>query len=159
MKRPGRAKAGAGNVKMPTTGRVFVDSNVLLYAIDATDKEKQTKARLVLKDLIREGRGVISTQVVQEFYAIATKKLGVSPMSAKRALERFDVFELVTVDLEMILEAVDTSILSQISFWDALIVVSARSSGCKMLCSEDLNDSQVLKGVRVTNPFREVPHD
>jgi predicted nucleic acid-binding protein len=103
--------------------------------------------------LIKSGLGVVSTQVAQEFYVIATKKLGVNPLAAKRVVEVLHQLDFVSVNIELILAAIDCSILSKISFWDALIVASARSSGCKILLSEELADSRIINGVQVRNPF------
>jgi predicted nucleic acid-binding protein len=139
---------------MPTLGRTFIDSNILLYAIDKSDKARRQRARAIIRELIKAGSGVVSTQVAQEFYVIATKKFGVDPLAAKRVLDMLNHFEFVSVDLELIFSAVDCSILSRISFWDALIVVTARASGCKTLLSEDLGHSQIINGVRVVNPFK-----
>lgn len=139
---------------MHTSVRTFIDSNILLYAVDRHDRARRQKARTVIKDLIKSGLGVVSTQVAQEFYVIATKKLGVEPLAAKRVVEMLHQLDFVSVNMELLLAAIDCSILSRISFWDALIVVSARSSGCKVLLSEDLTDSQLINGVRVCNPFK-----
>ena len=103
---------------------------------------------------MKSENGVVSTQVAQEFFVIATKKLGVDPLAAKRVFELLAELEFVILDLELITQAIDCSILSKISFWDALIVVSARASGCKTLLSEDLSHAQLINGVRVHNPFK-----
>ncbi len=147
------AKARNGRGKMRTLGRTFIDSNILLYAVDKSDKGRRQKARTIIRDLIKAGSGIVSTQVAQEFYVVATKKLGVDPLAAKRVLLMLGQLEVVSIDLELILSAVDCSILSKISFWDALIVVAARASGCKTLLSEDLGHAQIINGVRVVNPF------
>jgi predicted nucleic acid-binding protein len=153
MRRRATARERRGREKMPTDVRTFIDSNILLYAIDRRDRVRRQKARSILRELIKSGLGVVSTQVAQEFYVIATKKLGVDPLAAKRVVEMLHQLDFVSVNIELILGAIDCSILSKISFWDALIVVSARSSGCKVLLSEDLADSQIINGVRVRNPF------
>ena len=138
---------------MHTLGRTFIDSNILLYAVDKSDKGRRQKARTIIRDLIKSGSGIVSTQVAQEFYVVATKKLGVDPLAAKRVLLLLNQLEVVSIDLELIFSAVDCGILSKISFWDALIVVAARASGCKTLLSEDLGHAQIINGVRVVNPF------
>jgi predicted nucleic acid-binding protein len=139
---------------MRTLGRTFLDSNIFVYAVDKSDKPRRQKARSAIRNLIKSGSGVVSTQVAQEFYVVATKKLGVDPLAAKRVLHMMSQLEVVSIDLDLISSAVDCSILSKISFWDALIVVSARSSGCKTLLSEDLGHAQIINGVRVQNPFK-----
>ena len=77
------------------SGKVFLDTNILLYAQDAGSPEKQRRSRDVMAQLAAAGDGVISTQVMQEFYAAATRKLGVSPLAAKAILKTFAVFEVV----------------------------------------------------------------
>lgn len=139
---------------MPITARTFIDSNIILYAVDRNDTARRQKARFLLKELIRTGKGVVSTQVAQEFYVIATKILKVEPLAAKRVVDLLGQLDMVTVDLELILSAIDCSLLSKISFWDGLIVASAKASGCRMLFSEDLSHSQLINGVRVVDPFR-----
>ena len=137
---------------MPT-GKSFIDSNILLYAVDRADPQRRQKARTLVRELIKSGMGVTSTQVAQEFFVIATKKLGVEPLAAKRVIDMLRQLEVVTIDLELISAAIDCSILSRISFWDALIVCTARASGCKRLLTEDLSHSQIINGVRIENPF------
>lgn len=136
------------------TSRVFIDSNILLYAIDKSDVRRRNAARKVLRKLIRHRQGVVSTQVAQEFYSIATRKLGVQPIIARRVLEHFDDFDVVSIDMPIVHEAIDCSILSKISFWDALIICTAKAYGVQEVYSEDLNEGQVIRGVKVSNPLR-----
>ena len=109
-----------------------------------------------LKKAAREDQGFISTQVLQEFFVIATKKLGIDPIVAKEILESFERFEVVQISPVLIREAIDTSVVNRLSFWDALIVVAAKSAACELLFTEDLNHDQIIKGVRVQNPFKEL---
>jgi len=134
-------------------GRVFLDSNILVYAQDAGSPDKQRKSREVIAALVESGDGVISTQVVQEFYVTATRKIGVPPLVAKGVLKTFAVFEIVQVSPLLIQEAVDCSILNQLSFWDSLILAAAASAGCSTIYSEDLNPGQSILGVKVQNPL------
>ena len=134
-------------------GRVFIDSNVLAYAQDARSAAKQRASRALISALAGSGDGVISTQVLQEFYVTATRKLGVPPLVAKGVLKTFAVFEIVQVSPVLIQEAVDCSILNQLSFWDSLILAAAASAGCSTLYSEDLNPGQSILGVTVKNPL------
>ena len=134
-------------------GRTFLDTNVLVYAQDGSSPAKQRKSREIIAGLAERVDGVISTQVVQEFYVAATKKLGVAPLAAKAIIKTFDVFDIVQVSPALIQEAIDCSILNELSFWDALIVASAASTGCSTVLSEDLNPGQVILGVTVRNPY------
>ena len=136
------------------SGRVFLDANVLVYAQDAGSAKKRHKSREIIKNLAESAEGVISTQVMQEFFVAATRKLGVSPLAAKGVLKTFDVFEIVQVSPALIHEGIDCSILNQLSFWDSLIFAAAASAGCTTLLSEDLNAGQTILGVKVQNPFR-----
>jgi predicted nucleic acid-binding protein len=133
--------------------RSFLDTNILIYAHDSGSPEKQKKSREIIAHLADTGDGVVSTQVMQEFYIAATRKLGVEPLIAKGVLKTFAVFEIVQVSTLLIQEAIDCSILNQLSFWDSLILASAASAGCSVVVSEDLNDKQTILGVRIQNPF------
>lgn len=134
-------------------GRVFLDTNVLVYAQDASAPAKQRTSRDLIAELAGNVDGVISTQVLQEFYVAATGKLGVPPLAAKGIIKTFSVFDIVQVSPALIQEAIDCSILNQLAFWDALIVASAASAGCSTLLSEDLNAGQEILGVRIQNPY------
>ncbi len=134
-------------------GRVFLDSNVLVYAQDAGSAKKQRVSREVIARLSSSAEGVISTQVLQEFYVAATRKLGVPPLAAKGILKTFAVFDTVQVSPALIQDAIDCSILNQLSFWDALILAAASAAGCGVVLSEDLNPGQLILGVKVENPF------
>ena len=134
--------------------KVFVDTNILVYAIDRYDRKKQKQCRTLLRRLATDLRGVISTQVMQEFFVTATKKLGADPLFVKDILHSFERFEIVIVTPEIINAAVDCSLVNRLSFWNALIVASAESAKCEKLWTEDLNDGQVIRGVRIENPFK-----
>lgn len=134
-------------------GKVFLDTNVLVYAQDHDAPDKRKRSRELIADVVASGRGVISTQVLQEFYVAATRKMSVPPLAAKQVIQSFKIFEVVHISAELIEQAIDRSVLSQISFWDALIVSASASSGCTTLYSEDLNAGQLIDGVRIVNPF------
>lgn len=134
-------------------GKVFLDANVLVYAQDAGAPDKQRRSREIITRLAGSGDGVISTQVMQEFFVAATRKMGVPPLAAKGVLKTFTVFEIVQVSAALIHEAVDCSILNQLSFWDSLILAAAASASCSTVLSEDLNPGQSILGVKVQNPF------
>lgn len=135
-------------------GRTFLDTNVLVYAQDAGAPAKQRVSREIIAELARSVDGVISTQVMQEFYVATTTKLGVAPLAAKGILKTLNVFDVVQVSPALIQEAIDCSILNQLSFWDSLILAAAASAGCSTLLSEDLNDGQTVLGVTIRNPYR-----
>jgi len=135
-------------------GKVFLDTNILVYAQDQDSPVKRRRSREVIAALAQSGTGVISTQVLQEFYVTVTRKLGVAPLATKRVLQTFKIFEIVQASPDLIERAIDCSVLNTISFWDALIVAAAASSGCAIVYSEDLNPGQTIQGVRVENPMR-----
>lgn len=134
--------------------RRFLDTNVLVYADDLDAGTKREKARGLLDEALASGEGVVSTQVLQEFFVISTGKLGVEPALARRKVELLAEMDLVRVDLDLILAAIDLSRLHSFSFWDALIVRAAAAAGCGLLLSEDLQHGQVVDGVRIEDPFR-----
>ena len=137
--------------------RVFIDTNVLVYCVDGRSPATRTRARKLLRAVRRDSSGVISTQVLQEFYVAATRKLGVDPRIAHRIVGLLRNLEVVTVTPFLIDRAIGLSVLNQLSFWDALIVVSAEEAGCEEVCSEDFQAGGVVRGVRIANPF-EVEH-
>ena len=134
--------------------RVFLDTNVLVYADDLDAGDKRDRARELLRTALTGGTGVISTQVLQEFFSVTTRKLGVDPAVARRKVELLAAMDVVRVDVDLILGAIDLHRLHALSFWDALIVRSAVAAGCGRLLSEDMQDGQVFDGVRIENPFR-----
>jgi predicted nucleic acid-binding protein len=133
--------------------RSFLDTSILVYAHDSGSPEKQRKSREIIAQLADTGDGVVSTQVIQEFYVAATRKLKVDPLVAKGVLKTFALFEIVQVSNLLIQEAIDCSILNQLSFWDSLILAAAASAGCSVVISEDLNAKQTILGVKIQNPF------
>lgn len=135
--------------------KVFLDTNILLYAMDQADLEKKMKARALLRSIADEEHiGVVSTQVLQEFYVASTRKLNLEPLLVKAIMHSFSNLEVVTVTAKLIQEAIDCSIINRLSFWDSLIVIAAESSNCEKIWSEYLNDGQVVRGVRITNPLK-----
>jgi predicted nucleic acid-binding protein len=135
--------------------RVFVDTNLFVYADDLDAGAKRERAQQLLRELIADGRAVLSTQVLQEFFVIATRKLGVSAEIARRKVELMARLDLVQVRPELILAAIDLHRLRSLSFWDALIVRSAVAAGCARVLTEDLQHGEVIEGVRIENPFRD----
>lgn len=135
------------------TARAFVDTNVWVYAVDGADPAKQGRAREVLAPSATEL--VTSAQVLGEFYVTVTRKLPrpVAEGDARRLLERLRQLPVVAIDADRVAEAVDASQAWGISYWDALIVVAARSAGCSVILTEDLSDGAAYDSVRVENPF------
>jgi len=138
------------------SGRSFVDSNVVVYAADENPEErlKHETAMRLLAD--QPDDLVISTQVMQEFYVVVTRKLP-HPLDedrAARALRGLTKLEVVGIDVPLVLAAVNTSRAATLSLWDALIIEAARQAGCDRVYSEDMSHGQVIRGVRIENPFQ-----
>lgn len=134
--------------------KIFIDTNILVYCMDEYDLIRREKCRLLIRSLTNDIQGVISSQVMQEFFVAATKKLGADPLLIKDILHSFEQFEIVIVNPAIIYDAIDCSIIQRISFWDALIVVAAESARCETIWTEDLNDGQIIRGVRIENPLK-----
>lgn len=134
--------------------KVFLDTNIFVYSLDQSDSGKRKKCRNLIKSLTDENSGVISTQVLQELYVAATAKLGADPLLVKDIIRSLERLETVVVSPVLIKEAIDCSLINRLSFWDALIVVSAESAHCETLWTEDLNHGQVIRGVLIENPFK-----
>lgn len=132
--------------------RAFLDTNVLIYA-DEREGPKSAAARALIEAAFVAGAGVVSTQVLQEYFSVATKKRGMTPEFARRNVELYASLDVVTVDAPLVLAAIDLHRLHAISFWDALIVRAAAVAGCRRLLTEDLNAGQTIDGVRIENPF------
>ena len=128
----------------------FVDTNVLAYAYDADSGHKGEQARELLAQI--EG-AVVSTQVVLELFAVLTRKLGLTREAADEAIESLMNLEVVATDVRLVREGIRISRDHDISHWDAMIIAAAATSGCDVLVTEDLNDGQIIEGVRVVNPF------
>jgi predicted nucleic acid-binding protein len=136
--------------------RRFLDTNVLIYADDLDAGAKRERARGILRQALTTGEGVLSTQVLQEFFVISTTKLGVEPRVARRKVELLAKMDVVRIELDTIFSAIDLHRLHSLSFWDALILKAASTAGCGILWTEDLQHGQVIDGVRIENPFREL---
>lgn len=133
----------------------FVDTNVLLYAYDRSAGRRHDEARSLLGRLGRDRRGVLSIQVLQEFYVNAVFKIAqpIAPHQARQRLRIYSRWPLHSPLAEDVLVATAISEDHNISFWDAMIVRSASAFGCSQLWTEDLSAGQVIAGVEIVNPF------
>lgn len=133
---------------------VFLDTNVFVYAEDADQSVKARTARALIERCVREGNGVVSTQVLGEFVAVATRKLGVAPAVVEQQVHRIARgFEVVPVSVDRIAGALELLRAHSISWWDALIVRCASDAGCLELYTEDFQHDQRLGKLRIVNPF------
>ena len=137
------------------TDRAFVDTNILVYAHDTGAGLKHERASALLETLWRERKGVLSTQVLQEFYVNVRRKAKnpVSAQEARQLMEDYLCWDVIVNDGGAILEALTLEDRYQLSFWDALIVHAAQRSGVDTLYSEDLNPGQSYGSVTVVNPL------
>jgi predicted nucleic acid-binding protein len=134
--------------------RAFLDTNVLVYLFDHDEPAKKERAKQLLEQA-KPGELALSVQVLGEFYVVVTRKLK-RPLDTSAALQAVDwlsLLRVVALDPVLVKAAIQTSRSSQLSYWDALIVASAKAGGCKRLLTEDLNDGQQIGSVRVENPF------
>ena len=141
----------------------FVDSNVLVYAFDEAAGDRHDAAAALIEQAWETRLGVLSTQVLQEFYHVVTHRLKrrLEPQAARQAVEAFSLWHVEVVRVETILRASAIAERYHLSFWDGLIVAAAAQAGAKTLVSEDFQDGARLAGVRVRNPFakgRRLPH-
>jgi predicted nucleic acid-binding protein len=134
--------------------KTFIDTNVLIYAHDVDAKAKHQVAKGVLRELWSERSGVLSMQVLQEFYVNVTRKLAkpLAKAEARLVVNSYSIWCVETTPAE-IAAAFRIEDESRIGFWDALIVASAAKSGTVRILSEDLNAQQKIAGIRIENPF------
>lgn len=134
--------------------RSFFDTNVLVCADDKSVPARQRKAVELVAEHRRHRTGAVSMQVLQEYFVTVTRKLGVDPAIARRKVELLAEFDVAAPDVDDILNAIDLHRLHHFSFWDALIVRSAKQAGCRILLSEDFQSQREIDGIVVVNPFR-----
>lgn len=136
------------------SARTFLDTNVLVYLLDIDEPDKREVARRVLQSE-KLWPFVVSTQVLGELYVTLTRKLTprMDADLARAAVRRFSDFFVVSTDVSMVHQAIDTAETAQLSYWDALIVEAAARAGCDRILTEDLTAGSVLRGVLIDNPF------
>jgi predicted nucleic acid-binding protein len=135
---------------------VFLDTNVLVYAHDTTQGAKHEAARDLVLELWADRTGALSTQILQEFYVVATRKLDppLTRPDARELVALYATWSIVAIDAELIIDATVREERDVLSFWDALIVEAARRAGARHLLTEDLQDGRDFDGTVVENPFR-----
>ena len=130
----------------------FVDTNVWVYAYDPQEPEKHVEAKDYLAKLTRP---VISAQVMNEFHAVATRKLKptLDDDAIRGILENMASLQVTAIHADLVLEAQRLRVAHMISPWDALIVAAARTAGCDTIATEDLPSGGTIAGMRIENPF------
>ena len=136
------------------TAKVFLDTNVLLYACSSAPADETKQA--VAEQLILEADFAISAQVMQEFIANALRKksLGISESQIEATMELLGYVPVLPITRELVLSAIEFRRRFQLSHWDACILAAAGKLGCAIVYSEDLNHNQDYDGIRVLNPFQ-----
>jgi predicted nucleic acid-binding protein len=133
--------------------RSFFDTNILVYADDKAEPEKQRRVLALLAEHRRAGTGVVSLQVLQEYFVTVTRKLGLDASLARRKVELLAEFDVMVPDVPDVLAAIDRHRLHKIPFGDALVLRSAQQAGCRVLLSEDFQRQGEMDGVRIVNPL------
>jgi predicted nucleic acid-binding protein len=133
--------------------RSFIDTNIIIYTDDADFPEKQKIATALLEKGWNSGRLVLSTQVLQEYFSAATRKLGIPAEIAQRKIELLGCLDICSIVHEDIIRAIELHRLYKFSFWDSLIIRMAQKSACTILYSEDMQHDQKIGDVRIVNPF------
>lgn len=137
-----------------TGTKIFFDTNILCYALDNYDSAKKQKAENIISNAVKSSNVYISTQVIQEMCNVSIKKLCYTKQELQNIIDYFSrLFTVSRVSIHTIKNALYVSERHQFSFWDSLILASAIEAGCDILYTEDLNNGQVVEGVRIVNPF------
>jgi predicted nucleic acid-binding protein len=133
-----------------------MDTNILVYAHEKEDDQKQARSQKLVLDAIQSGNGVISPQVLSEFYVTVTRKIA-EPLGAevaRKELSLLSILSTVDEDATLVLRAVDLMNQWKTSFWDAKILAAAERASCSVLYSEDLSHEQHFGSVQVLNPYK-----
>lgn len=134
--------------------RSFFDTNILLYRDDAAYPDKQKIAIELLDSCWKTNSAIISTQVLQEYFSAATRKLGVPVQIARRKVELFASLGIASIEHDDVLQAIDLHRLHAYSFWDSLIIRMAQKTACRILYSEDMQHGQKISDLTIINPFK-----
>ena len=135
---------------------IFVDTNVLVYEFDADAGLKFERAQSILKDWRNNQSGLLSTQVLQEFYVTVTKKLTkkVNKQAARNIVQVYKAWSVRSITAEDIIDASEFEEQNQTSFWDSLIITIAQKTGAETLYSEDMQGGKKFGSLTIVNPFK-----
>jgi predicted nucleic acid-binding protein len=140
------------------TELIFVDTNVLIYAVDEGEQLKHEAARNWQRSLWQSRRGRTSFQVLQEFYVNVLKKWPSARDEVRQRIVELLAWNPLPVSSELVVQAWRIQDRYQLSFWDSLIVAAAKATSCRYLLTQDLQADQEFEGVRILNPFSESPN-
>ncbi len=132
---------------------VFVDTNILVYADDVAEPAKQTRAQNLIDRVLAENTGWVSLQVLQEYVAVATRKLRMDAAAIRRRVELYRAFHIVRLDMDDLLAAIDLQRFHEFSIWDAMIVRAALIAGCRKLYTEDFQSGFRIEKLEIVSPF------
>ena len=136
----------------------FIDSNVLIYSYDSADPRKQSVAAALVADILMQGNGAVSVQVLGEFFSSITRRIA-NPLSVEEAGRAVDAIgssptlDVLNIDLPMVRRAIATHSRYGTTYWDSLIIAAAERAGCSAILSEDFNAGQSYHGILAVNPF------
>ena len=136
--------------------KVFLDTNILIYAHDMDAGPKHDAARAIVEKIWDDETGVISTQVIQEFYVNVTRKMPkpITPVQARGIIINYFSWKVEAIEPHTILSASEIEEKYVLSFWDSLIIATASQSEAVKILTEDLNHGQTIEGVLIENPFQ-----
>jgi predicted nucleic acid-binding protein len=141
--------------------KCFVDTNILVYAYNADEKEKHARASALIKELWDQKTGVLSLQVLQEFYVTVTQKIEkpIGSDETKKIVEDYiAAWEIVEPTTRTLLVAIEARDKYQLHFWDAMIFAAAREARAKVVYTEDFQHGREIESIRFMNPFQNVGH-
>ncbi len=136
------------------TSRVFLDTNVIVYAHDFDEPRKRKVATDILFRALRSRHGVISAQVMGESFVSFVKKVGLTSEEAAAEVRQLAQFRVVELSASLVLRGLEIKASFGLSYWDSLIIAAAERASCPVVFSEDLNDGQQYGTVAVVNPFK-----
>ncbi len=135
--------------------KCFIDTNILIYAHDKTNKYKYEKAFNLINTLWENRKACASIQVLQEFYVVVTKKIKntANIEDIKKIISALESWDIHSPSVRDVLESIEIQDRYNISFWDSMIICSAKRKKCDVIFSEDLNNGQLYEGIIIKNPF------
>jgi len=138
---------------------IFADTSILVYALDPAEPLKQPVASRVLREAAAAGHLVISTQVLQEFYAVMVRRRLLSPADAAEAVQSWAEHEVVGATAALVMRAIEMHQQHRLEFWDAMVVQAALEAGCSLLYTEDMQHGRKFAGLQIVNPFLHEVHE
>lgn len=137
--------------------KIFIDTNILVYLFDKTERQKQTKAKKIISERLSSSKFFLSVQVINEFINITSKKISFPiPLNKQKEIIDLlnDIFIIASLSLETTLSAIEIKNKYKYSFWDSLIISSAIENKCNILFSEDMQHGSIVEStLTIVNPF------